>query len=136
APGERPAPAPPPRPPYPKSRARPSPPSARVSGAAVLELDSSGPGPSIRAARLALGGVAHGPWRAHRAEQALIGAPATREVLRQAAAAQLEHARPVSGNEFKVPMAQGALVTVLSELARLPPERPAGPAADEGVAHE
>src|SRR5690625_2364400 len=128
--------APPGRSPSRKTRAGPSSASARVGAAAVRGRDSSGPGPSPRAARLALGGVAHAPWRARRAEQALIGAPATREVFRQAAAAELEQARPVSGNEFKVPMAQGALVTVLSELARLPPERPAGPAADEGVAHE
>ena len=133
---ELPAPVPSQRSTYRKIRDRASYAFALVSVAAVLELDSSGPGPSIRAARLALGGVAHAPWRARRAEQALIGAPATREMFRQAAAAELEQARPVSGNEFKVPMAQGALVTVLSELARLPPERPAGPAADEGVAHE
>src|SRR5699024_1893853 len=103
--------------------------------AAVLELDSSGPGPSIRAARLALGGVAHAPWRARRAEQALIGAPATREVFRQAAAAELEQARPVSGNEFKVPMAQGALVTVLCEARKAAPERARGPGGGEGGGH-
>ena len=78
---------------------------------------------------------------ARRAEEALLGAPATRRVFRQAAAAELEQARPVRGNEFKVPMAQGALVTVLSELAGLPPEepgdqRPEGPAAEEGADHE
>src|SRR5699024_10642014 len=142
---ELPAPVPSQRSTYRKIRDRASPPLPRArspaawalaSAAAGLALASGGPGPSPRAARLALGGVAHAPWRARRAEQALIGAPATREVFRQAAAAELEQARPVSGNEFKVPMAQGALVTVLSELARLPPERPAGPAADEGVAHE
>ena len=36
-----------------------------------------------------------------------------------AAAAELEHARPVEGNEFKIPMAQGVMVSVLAELAGL-----------------
>ena len=126
---------------YRKIRDRASYAFALVSVAAVLDLDTSGPSPTIRAAQLALGGVAHAPWRAHRAEEVLTGAPATREVFRQAAAAELEQARPVAGNEFKVPMAQGALVTVLAELAGLPPENPAeqrreGPSADEGADHE
>ena len=126
---------------YRKIRDRASYAFALVSVAAVLDLDSRGPAPTIAAARIALGGVAHAPWRARRAEEVLTGAPATREVFRRAAAAELEQARPVRGNEFKVPMAQGALVTVLSELAGLPPEQhddphPEGPAASEGADHE
>ena len=132
---------------YRKIRDRASYAFALVSVAAVLDLDTEGPTPIIRSARLALGGVAHAPWRARRAEEILTGATATREVLRQAAAAELEAARPVRGNEFKVPMAQGALVTVLAELAGLPPEQPddqrseglaadEGPAAVEGADHE
>ena len=73
----------------------------------------------IRSAHLALGGVAHAPWRARRAEELLTGAPATRETFRAAAAAELEQARPVEGNEFKVTMAQGVMVSVLAELAGL-----------------
>lgn len=126
---------------YRKIRDRASYAFALVSVAAELDLDSSGPSPTIDSARIALGGVAHAPWRARRAEEVLTGAPATREVFRRAAAAELEAARPVRGNEFKVPMARGALVTVLAELAGLPPEqpedqRPDGPAADEGADHE
>lgn len=118
---------------YRKIRDRASFAFALVSVAAVLDLEpgepqedpqqydplQGGPQPRIRSARLALGGVAHAPWRAHRAEELLAGAPATRETFRRAAAAELEHARPVEGNEFKIPMAQGVMVSVLAEIAGL-----------------
>lgn len=119
---------------YRKIRDRASFAFALVSVAAVLDLEPGDPGPSdaepgdpgqrataprIRSARIALGGVAHAPWRAHRAEELLAGAPATRETFRRAAAAELEQARPVEGNEFKIPMAQGVMVSVLAELAGL-----------------
>ena len=104
---------------YRKIRDRASFSFALVSVAAVLDLDTSGPHPMIRSAHLALGGVAHAPWRARRAEELLTGAPATRETFRAAAAAELEQARPVEGNEFKVTMAQGVMVSVLAELAGL-----------------
>ncbi|MFC7403734.1 FAD binding domain-containing protein [Georgenia alba] len=70
----------------------------------------------IDGARVALGGVAHKPWRARRAEQILLGAPPTEETFVAAADAELEQATPVAGNEFKVPMARGALVATLREL--------------------
>lgn len=104
---------------YRKIRDRASFSFALVSVAAVLDLDTSGPHPMIRSAHLALGGVAHAPWRARRAEELLTGASATRETFRAAAAAELEQARPVEGNEFKVTMAQGVMVSVLAELAGL-----------------
>lgn len=119
---------------YRKIRDRASFAFALVSVAAVLDLEPGDPGPSyaepgdpgqrataprIRSARIALGGVAHAPWRARRAEELLAGAPATRETFRRAAAAELEQARPVEGNEFKIPMAQGVMVSVLAELAGL-----------------
>jgi xanthine dehydrogenase YagS FAD-binding subunit len=112
---------------YRKIRDRASFAFALVSVAAVLDVapgdqESGAPAPTIRSARLALGGVAHAPWRARRAEEILVRAPATRETFRRAAAAELEHARPVEGNEFKVPMAQGVLVSVLAELAGLAEE--------------
>lgn len=107
---------------YRKIRDRASYAFALVSIAAVIDLEPSGPQPTIRAARLALGGVAHAPWRARRAEEILVGAPATRETFRRAAAAELEQARPVEGNEFKVPMVQGVMVSVLAELAGLAEE--------------
>jgi len=66
--------------------------------------------------RLALGGVAHKPWRATRAEQALRGAPATTEHFAQAAEAELAAARPLPGNAFKVPLARNVIVSTLLEL--------------------
>lgn len=79
-------------------------------------MDTSGPVPVIREAAIALGGVAHKPWRARRAEELLRGAEATRETFRRAADAELEDAAVLDGNAFKVPMARGAFVTVLAEL--------------------
>lgn len=104
---------------YRKIRDRASYAFALVSVAAVLDLDPDAAQPTVRSARIALGGVAHAPWRARRAEQLLAGAPATRESFRRAAAAELEQARPVKGNEFKVTMARGVMVSVLAELAGL-----------------
>ncbi|WP_131103695.1 FAD binding domain-containing protein [Ornithinimicrobium sufpigmenti] len=107
---------------YRKVRDRASYAFALVSVAAVLELDDpreAGGRPLIREARIALGGVAHKPWRAHRAEEVLRGARATPQTLRRAADAELEAAQPVEGNEFKVPMTRGAITTVLAELTGL-----------------
>lgn len=66
--------------------------------------------------RIALGGVAHKPWRATRAEQELRGAPATDDAFRRAAEAELAAARPVAGNAFKVPLARNTLVATLRGL--------------------
>lgn len=103
---------------YRKVRDRASYAFALVSVAAALDLDDKGGGaPVVRDVRLALGGVAHRPWRAHRAEQALRGQPATEEAFRQAALAELSDANPLPDNAFKVPMAIGAVISVLRELA-------------------
>ena len=128
---ELPAPAGSERSTYRKIRDRASYAFALVSVAAVVDLEGEGSSPVIGSARLALGGVAHAPWRARRAEEILTGAPATRAVLRRAVAAELEQARPVPGNEFKVRMARGALVTVLAELAGLPAEDPLREGSDD-----
>ena len=69
---------------YVKVRDRASYAFALVSAAAALELE----GTTIRSARLALGGVAHKPWRSERAEAALVGKPATAATY-QAAAEQI-----------------------------------------------
>lgn len=87
---------------------------ALVSVAAAVDLD----GDTVRDARIALGGVAHMPWRARLAEDALRGAPATDEAFRQAADAELAGAAPVEGNEFKVPMVRNTMVAVLRRLTR------------------
>jgi xanthine dehydrogenase YagS FAD-binding subunit len=110
---ELPAPAAAARSVYRKVRDRASYAFALVSVAAVLELD----GDDVREVRIALGGVAHRPWRATVAEEALRGRPATEESFRAAAAAELEHAEPLADNAFKVPMARNTLVATLRGLA-------------------
>ena len=97
---------------YRKVRGRASFEFALVSVAAALEVDRG----TVRDARLALGGVAHKPWRAFRAEEALRGAPASAESFARAADAELEHAEPLRDNGFKVPLARNTIVATLTEL--------------------
>lgn len=102
---------------YRKVRERRSFSFALVSIAAVLELAGDG---VVSDVRIALGGVAHAPWRARRAEEALRGAAVTRERLAGAAAAELEQARPLRDNGYKVPLARNLIVRTLLELAVSP----------------
>jgi len=74
-------------------------------------------GGTVASARIAFGGVAHKPWRARRAEEALTGHAPTEEAARAAAAAELAGASPLEGDEFKTRIAAGALTTVLGRLA-------------------
>jgi xanthine dehydrogenase YagS FAD-binding subunit len=67
---------------------------------------------------IALGGVAHKPWRAVQAQSALRGARATVENFRSAAEAELAGARVQNGNAYKVPMARNTLIAVLRDLSR------------------
>jgi xanthine dehydrogenase YagS FAD-binding subunit len=97
---------------YRKVRDRASYAFALVSVAAAVDLHDG----MVRDVRIALGGVAHKPWRATRAEEALRGQPATDESFRAAADAELEQAEPLSGNAFKVPMARNAIVATLRTL--------------------
>ena len=66
--------------------------------------------------RLALGGTAHKPWRAAKAEAALKGQPATAEAFRTAIEAELANAKTGKDNAFKVPMLRNTVVAVLEEL--------------------
>ncbi|MEO3844302.1 xanthine dehydrogenase family protein subunit M [Streptomyces sp. B22F1] len=86
---------------------------ALVSVAAALDLDDGG---VVRDARIALGGVAHKPWRAERAEDVLRGAPAAEESFRLAADAELAAAEVRDGNAYKVPLARNTMVAVLRDL--------------------
>ncbi len=97
---------------YRKVRDRASYAFALVSVAATLELD----GETVRNVRLALGGVAHKPWRAWKLESLLKDRPATDENFRSAAEAELAEAKPLSHNRFKVKLANRTIVAVLSEL--------------------
>jgi xanthine dehydrogenase YagS FAD-binding subunit len=98
---------------YRKVRDRASYAFALVSVAAALKIEDG----RIADVRLALGGVAHKPWRATTAEDALRGGPATADAFRAAAAAELADARPLRDNGFKIDLAQRTLVAVLGELA-------------------
>lgn len=100
---------------YRKVRDRASYAFALVSVAATLELDNR----TVKNVRLALGGVAHKPWRAWKAEAALKGQPATSENFRGAAEAELSEAKPLRDNAFKVELAKRTIVAVLSELTEV-----------------
>jgi xanthine dehydrogenase YagS FAD-binding subunit len=78
----------------------------------------------IRTARLALGGVAHKPWRANLAEGVLRGAPAIEESFRQAAEAELKPAVGRAHNAFKIDLAKRVIVATLKELTRRAGEEP------------
>jgi xanthine dehydrogenase YagS FAD-binding subunit len=97
---------------YRKVRDRASYAFALVSVAAALDVADG----TVRDLRLALGGVAHKPWRALKAEAALRGQPATLDNFRAAAAAELADARPLRDNAFKVALAQRTMVAVLENL--------------------
>jgi xanthine dehydrogenase YagS FAD-binding subunit len=97
---------------YRKVRDRASYAFALVSVAAALDVADG----VVRDVRLALGGVAHRPWRARAAEAALRGTPATAESFRRAAEAELADARPLPGNAFKVPLARNTIVRTLLDL--------------------
>jgi len=70
----------------------------------------------VSSVQLALGGVAHRPWRARRAEELLTGAPASAERFREAVDAELSAARPLRDNGYKVGLAADVVVSVLSGL--------------------
>ena len=99
---------------YLKIRDRESYAFALVSVAAAMDLE----GETIRSARLALGGVAHKPWRDLGAEELLQGKPATRESFQEAANFLLREARGFGFNNFKVELARRAIVRALEEAAQ------------------
>lgn len=99
---------------YRKVRDRASYAFALVSVAAALEVEEG----KVKNVRLALGGVAHKPWRAFAAEKVLTGADATEETYRRAAEEELKSARGLAHNSFKIELAKRTVVGVLSELAQ------------------
>jgi xanthine dehydrogenase YagS FAD-binding subunit len=101
---------------YRKVRERASFSFAVVSVAAALDVADG----AVRDARLALGGVAHKPWRCHEAEALLRDAPATADSFLRAADAELAQARPLRDNGHKVAIARNTICTLLCELAARP----------------
>jgi xanthine dehydrogenase YagS FAD-binding subunit len=86
---------------------------ALVSVAGALDVKSG----KIQQARLAMGGVAHKPWRSAEAEKVLTGAPANAETFKAAAEAALRGAVPQKHNAFKIEMAKRAVVRLLTDVA-------------------
>jgi xanthine dehydrogenase YagS FAD-binding subunit len=96
---------------YLKVRDRTSYAFALVSVAAALEMD----GDTIIDARIALGGVAHKPWRKPDAEALLAGAAPTPENFKRVADATIEGAQGRGRNTFKIELAKRAVVRALSQ---------------------
>ncbi|MGH6647926.1 FAD binding domain-containing protein [Aquabacterium sp.] len=96
---------------YLKLRDRASYAFALVSVAAALDVGEDG---LVRAVRVALGGVAHKPWRDPVAEAMLVGQPATEAGFQSVADSLLQGARGQGVNDFKIPMARRAIVRALS----------------------
>jgi len=96
---------------YLKVRDRASYAFALVSVAAAIEMD----GNHIKQVRLALGGVAHKPWRAFEAEKFLVGKEATEANFRQAAEREMKQAKPLEHNEFKIELGQRAIARALMQ---------------------
>jgi xanthine dehydrogenase YagS FAD-binding subunit len=91
---------------------------ALVSIAAALELE----GATIADARLALGGVAHKPWRDAAAESALRGQPANQTCFARAADILLRDARGYEHNTFKIELARRGIIRALTQAAQGTPQ--------------
>jgi xanthine dehydrogenase YagS FAD-binding subunit len=100
---------------YIKVRDRASYAFALVSVAAALDMD----GNTIRNARLAMGGVAHKPWRLTSAETFLKGKTSTEENFKQAATIAMKDAKGYGQNNFKLKMAPNTIVQTLKTVSGL-----------------
>jgi xanthine dehydrogenase YagS FAD-binding subunit len=100
---------------YLKVRDRASYAFALVSVAAALEMDGS----AIKEARLALGGVAHKPWRDAEVEAMLNGKEASKENFQKAAEAILRDAKGFGHNDFKIELAKRAVVRALRQASAM-----------------
>jgi xanthine dehydrogenase YagS FAD-binding subunit len=101
---------------YLKVRDRASYAFAIVSVAAILDLRPDG---TINGARIALGGVAHKPWRAFEAEKKLIGQKKDEKSFRAAAEAALTGAKGYKDNSFKIELAKRSIVRALSTVSAM-----------------
>ncbi|MEU2588406.1 xanthine dehydrogenase family protein subunit M [Streptomyces avermitilis] len=97
---------------YRKARDRASYAFALASVAAVLHVQEG----VVEHVGIAFGGLAHRPWRARRAEEALLGAAPTRAAFEHAVDLELDAARPLRDNAYKVDLARNLAVDVLARL--------------------
>ena len=104
---------------YLKVRERTSYAFAVVSAAAALRIEQG----IIKDARIALGGVAAKPWRAHAAERMLAGSSPGADTFRRAATAALAGAKPSGDNQFKIELAQRIVLRALTLAAAGTPQR-------------
>lgn len=102
---------------YRKVRDRASYAFALVSVAAWLQLEDG----VVKQVRIALGGVAHKPWRATLAERSLLGQPFTEAAARHAAELELAPATGYAHNTFKIELAKRTVTSVLNEIAGATP---------------
>lgn len=102
---------------YLKVRDRASYAYARVSCAVAMEMQ----GENIRRARVAVGSVAHKPWRAAQAEAMLAGQKPSEELFREAAKITFADAQPLEYNAYKIPLGQNVMVRCLMETSGLMP---------------
>ncbi|MDQ6860095.1 MAG: xanthine dehydrogenase family protein subunit M [Verrucomicrobiota bacterium] len=100
---------------YLKMRDRASYAFALVSVAAAVNVE----GGAIRDVRLALGGVAHKPWRASKAEQSLVGQAPNEQSFRAAAEAELADAKAYKDNKFKIELAKRTIVRALTTVSQM-----------------
>lgn len=98
---------------YRKVRDRASYAFALASVAAVINVEDG----QVTEARIALGGVAHKPWRAITAEGDLLGRSVDHGAFREAIDLELRGARPLRDNGFKIPLVRNLVTETLTELA-------------------
>lgn len=100
---------------YLKVRERASYAFALVSVAAALDIS----GNTIKGARLAMGGVAHKPWRLFDAEKMLVGKPVSEQTFRQAAEVAMRGAKAFEHNAYKLKLAPNAILQALKSAAEI-----------------
>jgi xanthine dehydrogenase YagS FAD-binding subunit len=98
---------------YLKVRDRTSYAFALVSVAAALDIQNG----TIRDARLAMGGVAHKPWRLAEAEKVLKGKPVSEGLFQLAAQRAMQGAKGYGHNNFKLKLAPATIVEALKTAA-------------------
>ncbi|WP_152205001.1 FAD binding domain-containing protein [Marinobacter changyiensis] len=105
---------------YRKVRDRSSYAFALISVGVILQVVEG----RVESVRIAFGGVAHKPWRARKAEAALLNKAPTEANFRLAAEAELVDARGYGHNDFKIPLARRTLIATLRDAAHSEEEVP------------